>query len=145
MTMQHPEDTEALLERARREPARPRAAAPPPPPRSHPGYAVRSNRRAVRRRGSAFLVMAAFAGLGVAAVLYVSNALAVNRLADDVNTLRTRLQERTNAARLLQVEIDRLSTLDRVAAAAGRLGLAHPAAQPAVLPVPEDRVHGLER
>lgn len=145
MTMHHPEDTEALLERARSEPARPRAAATPPPPRSHPGYAVRSNRRAVRRRGSAFLVMTAFAGLGVAAVLYVSNALAVNRLADDVNTLRTRLQERTNAARLLQVEIDRLSTLDRVAVAAGRLGLAHPTGQSAVLPVPENRVRELER
>ena len=105
---------------------------------------MRSNRKAVRRRTSTFTIIATLALLGAVAVLYISNILAVNRLADEVSLLRTRLDERINANRILKADIDRKSTWDRISAiAVEKLGLVHPTEQPPTIVVPERRVREL--
>jgi hypothetical protein len=102
---------------------------------------MRTNRKAVRRRGSTFAVIATLAAACAAGVLYISNILAVNRLADEVNALRTQVDGRVNANRLLRADIDRKSTWERMSAVAvSKLGLQHPTEQPATIVVPEQRV-----
>jgi cell division protein FtsL len=141
--VKHAEDTELLLERARRAADRPRDQAPAPAagPRTYPGYAMRTNRKAVRRKRSTFTVIAALAAAAAAGVLYISNILAVNRLADEVNALRVEVDRRVNGNRILQADIDRKSTWERMSAVAvAKLGLQHATEPPATLVVPEQRV-----
>jgi cell division protein FtsL len=114
------------------------------PQRSVAGYAVRTNRRAVRRRRSTFSLILILFAAGAAIVLYISNILAVNRLAHEVNGLQTRYDKLVQANQVLKAEIDRKSALDRVGGiATEQLGLRFARTPPEALEVDEERVREL--
>ncbi len=147
--MRKNEDTDLLVERARdAAPVRPPVAEKErryvfngDPQARIAGYAVRPNRRAIRRTRSTFNIIVVLFGIGVVIVLYVSNILAVNQLAHEVNTLQTRYAKLVNANQLLSAELDRKSTLDRIGKiAAEQLGLKYAKEQPAWLEVDEDEL-----
>ncbi len=95
------------------------------------GYAVRQNRRGVRRKRSTFNIIAAIFIAGVFIVLYISNILAVNRLAQGVNEQQLRLDKLIGANQVLRAEIDRKARWERVGRiAAEELNLRHPSVQP---------------
>lgn len=138
MERRHSDDIELLLDRARgdrpRPPVAPRVQERPPAAAAQdaaPGYALRPNRPATRRRLSTFNVILALFGTGIAIVLYISNILRVNQLAVEVDSLQTQISRIENANAVLRAEINRKSTWERVTAIAGaRAGLVVPAEQP---------------
>ncbi len=96
-----------------------------------PGYAMRPNKRTVRRKVSTFNIILLLFAVAVSAVLYIGNFLAVNQLAVDVDRMDVRYQEITNANAALRAELDRKSALERIGAVASeRLGLQTPKEQP---------------
>lgn len=118
------------------------SAAPRPMPS---GIAPRQNRRAIRRRRSTFTIVLALFGVGAAIVLYVSNIIAVNHLAREVNTLQQQHDSLLHANRILSAQIDRQSALDRIGAiAVDRLGLQYATETPAGLEVDEDRIRSIQ-
>ena len=98
---------------------------------STPGYAMRPNRRAIRRRVSTFNIILILFAAAVSAVLYISNFLAVNQLALDVNRMEVRYQEIENSNAALRAELNRKSALEHIGViATERLGLQPPKEQP---------------
>jgi hypothetical protein len=145
MERRHSDDIEILLDRARgdapRPPVAPRVQAPVRPAPGQdppPGYAVRPNKPAHRRRISAFNAMVLLFVGGVAIILYISNILRVNQLAKEVGELQSRHDRILNANAVLRAEINRKATWERITAlAAARAGLAVPREQPRAFTVDE--------
>jgi cell division protein FtsL len=82
--------------------------------------------------------MAALFLAAVAIVLYISNIIAVNRLAVEVNDLQQKYAAVLNGNEILRAEINRRSSLERIGKIANeQLGLQHPEQQPQVLDVDE--------
>jgi len=142
--MKRDDDITLLVDRARKE--------PPPVDRERrhiyggdpqeriAGYAVRPNRKAVRRTRSTFNLIIAIFGAGAAIVLYISNTLAVNRLAQEVADLQREYDRLVSANQVLRAEVDRKSSLERIGTiAAERLGLVHATEHPIPFTVDEDR------
>jgi hypothetical protein len=114
------------------------------PQRTTAGYAVRTNRRAVRRRRSTFGIILSLFAAGVAIVLYINNIVAVNRLAHEVNDLQTRLNTLTQNNEILEADIHRKSARERVSTiATEQIGLRVPKDPPQFFDVDEDRVNGI--
>jgi cell division protein FtsL len=91
-----------------------------------------------KRRSSTFNTMATLFLAAVAIVLYISNIIAVNRLAVEVNDLQQKYAAVQNGNEILRAEINRRSSLERIGKIAGeQLGLEHPKQQPGVLDVDE--------
>jgi len=91
-----------------------------------------------KRRSSTFNTMAALFLAAVAIVLYISNIIAVNRLAVEVNDLQQKYAAVLNGNEILRAEINRRSSLERIGKIANeQLGLQHPEQQPQVLDVDE--------
>ena len=91
-----------------------------------------------RRRSSTFNTMAALFLAAVAIVLYISNIIAVNRLAVEVNDLRQKYAAVMNGNEILRAEVNRRSSPERISKIAlEQLGLQHPKQQPQVLDVDE--------
>lgn len=102
------------------------------PAAGNAGYAIRPNRKAIRRKVSTFNLILLLFGIGGAIVLYISNIIAINRLSLDVELARERLRRVVNANSTLQSEVDRKLAADRIIPlAAERLGM-HPAQRPPV-------------
>jgi hypothetical protein len=77
-------------------------------------------------------------GYGITIVLYISNIIAVNRLASEVSLLQTRFEEIANTNAVLQAEVDRKSAWDRIGKLASEmLGLKYPQEQPTQFEVEE--------
>jgi cell division protein FtsL len=90
-------------------------------------------------RSSTFNTMLALFLAAVAIVLYISNIIAVNRLAVEVNDLQLKYAAVTNENEILRAEINRRSSLERIGRIANeQLGLQHPRQQPQVLNVDEN-------
>ncbi len=153
--MKRSADIDLLVERAEEDASRRRtrpAAVPAPEPerryvyngdpqRSTAGYAVRTNRRAIRRRRSTFGIILTLAAAAVAIVLYIGNIVAVNRLAHDVEALRTQWNSLVQNNQVLEAQISRQSALERVSTiATEQLGLRVPKDPPQFFDVDEERV-----
>jgi len=130
-------DTEELLERASadqvaekvRQERRYIFNGDPLPP--YPGYAIRPNKRVVRRKVSTFNIILLLFGLSISSVAYISNFLMVNQLVMEIGQLDTRYKEIVNANAALQAEINRKSAWERIGTIASEeLGLRHPTEQP---------------
>jgi cell division protein FtsL len=138
MSKKTSQDVEELLQRAHTDSAESRIA----PEKEHryvyngnptpgaAGYAIRPNKRAARRTVSTFNIILLLFGCGVAIVLYVSNIITVNRLALEVDQLRTAHDKIENTNAILKAEINRKSGWDRIGRIAGeQLGLKYPTTQ----------------
>ena len=109
------------------------------------GYALRPNRKGIRRRFSTFSIILTLFALGIAIVLYVDNILAVNLLAKERDELSRRLQEIENVNKQLQAEVSRKAALERIGAVAGReLGLRYAAERPVVFDIDEAKLEKLK-
>ena len=103
-----------------------------------PGYAIRPNRRAIRRRRSTFNIIATLFGLAVGIILYIGNILAVNRLAMEIHELEKAYGKINSANEALRADINRKSAWDRIGKiATGDLGLVYPKDPPQRLEVDE--------
>lgn len=96
-----------------------------------PGHALHANRKGVRRRASVFAIVGLLFGIAVGSVLYIGNILAVNQLAFEVNKLQAEYDGILSANAMLQAEIDKKSSMERIGRiATEELGLKHPATPP---------------
>jgi len=118
------------------EPVRPPTAAPESAPR---------NRKSVRRKVSPFTVVLILLAVSVVSVLYIGNILAVGRLLARINRLETMHRQIRNDQEILRVQINRLSSLERIEQAAGSdLGLKKSDQIPVWIPVDPARVNRIE-
>jgi len=91
------------------------------------GYAVRQNRRTVRRGFSTFNIIVALFALGLLIVLYIDNIIVVNQLVVDVNTLQRKYQRQLDSNSALQADVHRQSSLQRIGdIATGQFGMQYP-------------------
>ncbi|MGA9363802.1 MAG: septum formation initiator family protein [Bacteroidota bacterium] len=82
--------------------------------------------------------MAALFLAAVVIVLYISNIIAVNRLAVEVSDLQQKYAAVMNGNEILRAEVNRRSSPERIGKiAVEQLGLQHPKQQPQVLDVDE--------
>jgi len=75
---------------------------------------LRSNRKAIRRKYSTFniIFLLFLAAFGI--VMYISNIISVNHLASDVSHLQGKLDAIINARSIVQAEINRKSSWERI-------------------------------
>ena len=153
MTDKSPSHIDMVLERARADSMR-------PPPRDRTGsvsrdeqgefagYAVRPNRPATRRKVSTFAVILFLFALGTFSILYVSNIIAVNQLASDINALQTKYANVVNTNESLRAEIHRKSSWDRIGPIATNelhLRLPDPSEPAGTVSIDGDRVDEIAR
>jgi cell division protein FtsL len=111
-----------------------------PPPR-FPGYAMRPNKRAIRRKVSVFNIILFLFGIATAIVLYIGNFITVNQLAIEVGQLQTRYAKIQNTNETLRAEIHRKSSLERIGGIAAKgLGLQYPKEQPIWIEIDQDEL-----
>lgn len=110
---------------------------------THPGYAIRQNKRGIKRKGSTFNIILLLFCCGVAIILYVSNILTVNRLAYEVDQLQTQYNKIVETNRVLEAEINRKSAFDRISRLAQDIGLDHPTEQPEWISVDQNKLKEL--
>jgi hypothetical protein len=92
-------------------------------------FAVRPNRKGIRRKLSTFNIILLLFGTGGAIVFSISNVISIDRLSLENSRLRARLEQIERVNGDLRAEIGRKSTWDRVnLLASNQLGL-HPARQ----------------
>lgn len=109
-----------------------------------PGYVMSPNRRAIRRRRSTFNIVLALFALGVCMVFYISNILAVNRIAAEVHELQMNHDKIQHSNQQLRAEIDRKSAWERINVTASReLSLRPPGEQPLWFSIDEEKVQQL--
>ena len=153
--MEHhlPEDVEAVLERARTQQERPppwknaeRSGETHDPQEQVAGYAVRPRqRKSGRKRASTFNIVLVLFSVGIGIVIYISNVIEVNQLAFDVQELQVHLDKIQNTNAGLNAEINKKSSLERIAGLAGDLlGLEFPKDPPASFSVDEDKLQDLK-
>lgn len=151
MARKHPADVEELIERASTS-ARPlleerekRYVFAGDVQPNAPGYAIRQNKRGIRRKISTFNIVLILFGSAVTIILYISNIIAVNQLAMEVNQLKTELDKVQNANAVLQAEVNRKSGLERIGKIASeRFGLQYPKEQPVWFEVDEEKIRSVE-
>ena len=101
--------------------------------------------RQKKRKLSTFNVIVSLFVLAVAAVLYVSNIIAVSHLSTEINTLEKRYQIVVNSNELLRAEPNRKSALERIGRIAEEeLGLSYPQERPLWLEIDEELIERLE-
>ena len=92
----------------------------------------------VRTPSSTFNTILILFFAAVAIVVYISNIIAVNRLAVEVNELRQKYETIANGNEILRAEVNRQSSLDRIGKIAiEQLGLRYSKQQPQFLEVDE--------
>lgn len=110
-----------------------------------PGYAVRPNRKAVRRKISTFNLILWLFGVGIAIVLYVDNNITINRLAFEVNQLQTKYDAIANNNATLRAEVTRKAAWERIGKnAKEQLGLMFPTEQPTLFNEDQDKIESLK-
>jgi cell division protein FtsL len=110
-----------------------------------PGYAVRPNRKAVRRKISTFNLILWLFGVGIAIVLYVDNNITINRLAFEVNQLQTKYDAIANNNATLRAEVTRKAAWERIGKSAKeQLGLMFPTEQPTLFNEDQDKIESLK-
>lgn len=97
-------------------------------------------------RSSTFNTMIFLFFAAVAIVLYISNIIAVNRLAVEVNELQQQYDAIRNENEILRAQINRRSSLERIGRlATEQLGLQHPKEQPQWIEVDQKQLEGLQK
>ncbi len=105
------------------------------------GYAVRQNKRGVRRTRSTFNIILILFGCAVAIILYISNIIAVNNLAFETGQLQAKYDKIVNTNGALKAEINRKSGWERInKIATEQLGLRYPKEQPTWFDIDEDKL-----
>jgi cell division protein FtsB len=103
-------------------------------------FVPRHNRKAVKRKFSTFSIIVVLFGIAVLSVLYINHIIVVNHLAVEVNELRVRYDRLMNAQALLQADINRKSSWERIGRiATEELGLKYPKEQPVRLTLDEEK------
>jgi cell division protein FtsL len=106
---------------------------------SPPRVAIRPNKKAIGRRVSTFYLIVLLFGFGIATVAYVSNIIAVNRLAAEINQLQAQYVKISNSNAVLRAEINRKSAWERIGKIANdQIGLRYVKEQPTLFDVDED-------
>ncbi|MBI4535428.1 MAG: hypothetical protein HY708_04060 [Ignavibacteriae bacterium] len=109
-------------------------------PRTTPGYVIRPNRKATRRKVSTFTIILMLFGFAVSIVVYIGNIIEVDRLAIEVHQLRTIHSKIVDANEALKAEINRKSSLERIAkTATEELGLRYSTVPPILIDVGRDQ------
>jgi hypothetical protein len=111
------------------------------PQAGSPGYAVRSNRKAARRKVSTFNLILWLFGIGIGIVLYVDNTVVIKRLALEINKLEEKQRAILNVNAALQAEVTRKAAWERIGKnATEQLGLAFPTEQPTLFNMDQEKV-----
>lgn len=108
---------------------------------SAPGYVVRPNRRAIRRRISTFNIILLLLAFGVSIVLYVNNIITVNRLVIEIDQMEQKYNAIQNTNGALQADVTQKAALDRIGGIArDQLKMQYPAEQPAWIDIDTDNL-----
>jgi cell division protein FtsL len=111
-----------------------------------PGYAVRANRRGVRRKISTFYIILLLFAFGVSILFYINNIITVNQLAFEVSQLEQRYQSIQNLNGDLQAQVTKKAALERIGVIAReRLNMQYPPAQPTTLDIDAGNVPEVKR
>jgi cell division protein FtsL len=123
-----PEERQETLTRQVRQPEREHRYVYGGDPRAASGgFLPRRNRKIIGRRNSTFNVLLVLVSAGIAIVYYVSNIIVVNRLSYEVNQMEVRYDSLMYANGVLQAEVSKKSSRERISAiAAEKLRLQHP-------------------
>jgi len=98
-----------------------------------------------RRKVSPFNLMLMLIGSAIAIVLYISNVIAVQQLVREVGVLRTRYQQILNEQEVLNAQINRMSSLERIRKMAeDNLGLRNPKDTPRWIQIDGEKVREIE-
>jgi cell division protein FtsB len=104
-----------------------------------------ANRRFTKRRVSPFNIILVLMGTAAAIVLYISNIIAVNQLATDIQKIDANLQYILRDQEILKANINQKSSLERIRKRAEEeLGLRNAADVPRWLNVDQDKVLAVE-
>lgn len=108
------------------------------------GYALRPNRKTVRRKVSTFNIILLLFGVGGAVVLYINNIITINRLSAEINQLQMRCDSIVNVNASLRAEVNTKSTWERISVVASdQLGLRPAKHQPVWFSIDRDRAREL--
>jgi cell division protein FtsB len=109
------------------------------------GYAIRPNRKGIRRKVSTFNLILLLLCIGGAIVFYINNIITINALAYDVNQLQTKYDQIVSMNEALRAEINRKSSWERISIIAGeKLGLVPPRRQPDWINIDRDKLNELQ-
>ncbi len=109
------------------------------------GYALRPNKRGVKRKSSTFNIILILFCCGVTIVLYINNILTVNQLAFDVNKLQTKYDKIVNTNGTLRAEVNRKSALERIGPiVTDELKMRYPQEQPTTFDVDLQKTEDLK-
>lgn len=120
---------------------------PPPPPLETPtGVQLPpTNRKFARRKVSPSNVMLILMAAAAAIVLYISNVIAVNQLANDIHKSEVRLQDIASEQEILRARINQMSSLERVRKRAeDELALKNPSNIPGWIDVDQEKIRTIE-
>jgi cell division protein FtsL len=109
------------------------------------GIPLALNKKPHRRKVSPFTIILILFSTAVASVLYIGNILAVGRLMMQNNQLQIKHQQILNGQELLKVQINRLSSLERVQQVArDQLGLQNSKQLPVWIEIDPEHVNQVE-
>lgn len=108
---------------------------------ARPNEPMNRNPKLPQRTSSTFTTMVALFVAAVVIILYISNIIAVNRLAVEVSEFQQKYEAVNNSNEILRAEINRRSSLERIGKiAAEQLGLRYAKEQPQLLEIDEKLV-----
>jgi cell division protein FtsL len=109
------------------------------------GTPLAFNKKQSRRKVSPFTIILILFGVAIASVLYIGNILAVGRLMAQNNQLQIKHRQILNGQELLKVQINRLSSLERIQQVArDQLGLQNSKQLPVWIEINPERVNQVE-
>jgi cell division protein FtsL len=109
------------------------------------GTPLAFNKKQSRRKVSPFTIILILLGGAVASVLYIGNILAVGRLLAQNNQLQIKHLQILNGQELLKVQINRLSSLERIQQIArDQLGLQNSTQLPVWIEINPERINQVE-
>ena len=109
------------------------------------GTPLAFNKKQSRRKVSPFTIILILFGVAIASVLYIGNILAVGRLMAQNNQLQIKHRQILNGQELLKVQINRLSSLERIQQVArDQLGLQNSKQLPVWIEIKPERVNQVE-
>lgn len=120
----------------------------PPPPQVETPTGVQlplTNRKFVKRTVSPSNVMLILMAAAAVIVLYISNVIAVNQLANDIHKSEVRLQDISSELEILRAHINQMSSLERVRKRAEEeLALKNPSNIPEWIDVDQEKIRTIE-
>jgi cell division protein FtsL len=110
------------------------------------GIPLVANKKQSRRKVSPFTIILILFGGAIASVLYIGNILAVGRLMAQNNQLQIKHLQILNGQELLKVQINRLSSIERIQQVArDQLGLQNSKQLPVWIEINPERMNQVEK